>query len=160
VKKYYGKIGFIKFLIKQIQNYLFGILAMVIPGGSLVIALQRSRGVKIGKNVFIGEWVYIDVVFPELVIIEDGVAIAPHVKIITHSKPNEAHRRWLKSFAAPVIIKKNAFIGLGAIILPGVTIGENSIVAAGAVVTKDVPPCTLVGGAPARVIKKLEECEK
>ena len=53
VKKYYGKISSIKFLIKQIQNYLFRILAMIILGGSLVIALQRSRGVKIGKNVLV-----------------------------------------------------------------------------------------------------------
>jgi acetyltransferase-like isoleucine patch superfamily enzyme len=53
-------------------------------------------------------------------------------------------------------IGKNVWLGAGAIILPGVTVGENSIVAAGAVVTKDVPSNTIVGGVPARVIKKID----
>jgi len=153
IKGYHGKLGVFKFLLKHIKTYILGNLAMIVPGGSLVIALQRKRGVSIGRNVFIGEWVYIDFLFPELVTIEDGVAIAPFVKILTHSKPNEAQKKWLKSFAAPVVIKKNAFVGMGAIILPGVTIGENSIIAAGSLVTKDVPSYSLVGGIPARVLK-------
>ena len=56
-----------------------------------------------------------------------------------------------------VVIKRNAYIGAGAIILPGVTIGEYSIVAAGAVVTKDVPPRTIVAGVPARVVGSIDE---
>jgi acetyltransferase-like isoleucine patch superfamily enzyme len=55
-----------------------------------------------------------------------------------------------------ILIKKNAWIGAGATILPGVTIGENSIVAAGAVVTKDVPDNCIVGGIPAKFIKTIE----
>ena len=58
------------------------------------------------------------------------------------------------SMFAPVIIKDNAWIGMSAIILKGVTVGEGAIVAAGSVVTKDVPPHTIVAGVPARVIKK------
>ncbi len=60
---------------------------------------------------------------------------------------------------APVMIKKNAWIAIGAIVLPGVTIGDGSIVAAGAVVTKDVPPHCMVGGVPARIIKNFEKIE-
>ena len=56
--------------------------------------------------------------------------------------------------SAPVIIKDNAWIGMSAIILKGVTVGEGAIVAAGSVVTKDVPPHTIVAGVPAKVIKK------
>ncbi len=56
----------------------------------------------------------------------------------------------------PVHIKRNAWIGMGAIILPGVTIGENAIIAAGAVVSKDVPDNALVGGTPAKMIKSLD----
>ena len=55
----------------------------------------------------------------------------------------------------PVVLKRNCWIGAGATILPGVTVGENAIVGAGAVVTKDVEPNTVVGGIPAKVIKKL-----
>jgi len=56
----------------------------------------------------------------------------------------------------PVHIGRNAWIGVGAIILPGVTIGENAVVAAGAVVTKDVAPNTIVGGNPAKLIKTIK----
>ena len=56
----------------------------------------------------------------------------------------------------PVLIKKNAWIGAKATILPGVTVGENAVVAAGAVVTKDVPANTVVAGMPAKIIKKID----
>ncbi|MDB5112014.1 MAG: acetyltransferase, partial [Mucilaginibacter sp.] len=57
---------------------------------------------------------------------------------------------------SPIVVKRNAWIGAAATILPGVTIGENSVVAAGAVVTKDVPANTIVAGVPARAIKNLK----
>ena len=56
----------------------------------------------------------------------------------------------------PVVIKRNAWIGIGAIICPGVTIGENAVIGAGAVVTKDVPDNAIVGGNPAKVIKYID----
>lgn len=68
----------------------------------------------------------------------------------------EYHKHLVEAFLGPVIIKKNAWIAISVVILPGVTIGEGAIVASGSVVTKDVPPNTLVGGAPARVIKEFE----
>lgn len=58
---------------------------------------------------------------------------------------------------SPIVIESNVWIGAGATILPGVTIGENSVVAAGAVVTKDVPPNTIVGGVPAKFIKNVND---
>ena len=58
---------------------------------------------------------------------------------------------------APIHIKDRVWIGANATVVPGVTIGENSIVAAGAVVTKDVPPNTIVGGVPAKVLKRIDE---
>ena len=61
---------------------------------------------------------------------------------------------------APIVIGNKVWIGDNATILPGVTIGENSIVAAGAVVTKDVPANVIVGGLPARIIKTIEEAVK
>jgi len=76
----------------------------------------------------------------------DSLALAPFA-------PNRPARPEIKT--APVRIKDNVWIGMGAVILKGVTIGENSVVAAGAIVTKDIPPNTIVAGNPARVVKEL-----
>lgn len=85
--------------------------------------------------------------------IEDNVMIAANAQLITnnHDLHNHAVLECL-----PITIKKNAWIGAGATILPGVTIGENAVVAAGAIVSKDVPANTVVAGVPARVIKTIE----
>jgi acetyltransferase-like isoleucine patch superfamily enzyme len=127
---------------------------------SFRVTLQRLRGVKIGKNVFIGLGCWLDSVSPELVIIEDDVSLAGRVTILTHSDPTEPMRKiWgnnVKVFD-PVVIKCGAWIAVNATILPGITIGENSIVAAGSVVTKDVPSNVIVGGVPARIISELKK---
>lgn len=109
---------------------------------------------QIGRNVFINS----DCSFLDIggITIEDDVLIGPKVSIITESHPLQPDKR--KSLTVkPVRIKRNAWIGAGAIILPGVTVGENSVVAAGAVVTDDVPPDTVVAGVPAKVIKGINE---
>ena len=82
--------------------------------------------------------------------------IGPKVNLITENHPIGATQR--KSLILnSIVIKRNAWIGAGATILPGVTIGENSIIAAGAVVSKNVPDNTIVGGIPAKVIKSIDE---
>jgi acetyltransferase-like isoleucine patch superfamily enzyme len=86
--------------------------------------------------------------------VEDDVLIGPKVNIITENHPlDPSDRRAL--ICKRVLIKRNAWIGAGATILPGITIGENSVVAAGSVVTKDVPDNVVVGGVPANIIKPL-----
>jgi acetyltransferase-like isoleucine patch superfamily enzyme len=78
--------------------------------------------------------------------------------LVIHSDPSPSPLRNIyPKKSLPIHIKKGAWIGAGSIILHGVTIGEYSVVAAGAVVTKNVPPYTVVAGVPARVVKKLEE---
>ena len=84
--------------------------------------------------------------------IDDGVMIGPNVRIVTDNH-DFTNRMVLR--CKPVHICRNVWIGVGAIILPGVTIGENAVIAAGAVVTKDVAPNTIVGGNPAKFIKNL-----
>lgn len=86
--------------------------------------------------------------------IEDDVQIGPKVSLITENHPIDPSQRKFLDLK-PIVIKKNAWIGAGAIILPGVTIGENSVVAAGAVVNNDVPENTIVGGVPAKHLKPV-----
>lgn len=86
--------------------------------------------------------------------IEDGAMIAANVQLITNN--HDLHDRRLL-LCKPVRICTNAWIGAGATILPGVTVGENAVVAAGAVVTKDVAPNTIVGGNPAKFIKEITQ---
>lgn len=91
------------------------------------------------------------------VTIGDLVMIGPNVNIITsgHALPPSQRRAYIE--AKPIVIEKNVWIATGATIIGGVTVGENSVVAAGAVVAKDVPANSLVAGVPATVIRSLEE---
>ncbi|MEI6346982.1 MAG: acyltransferase [Bacteroidota bacterium] len=153
---YVGLFAMLRFLYRRSMDHTLQVISRVVPYSGTRIKLHRMRGVKIGKNVHIGPLVTIDDVYPNFVIIEDGVSIAGQNFIITHNKPLEYHKHLSEAFLAPVVIKKNAWIAVGVIILPGVTIGEGAIVASGSVVNKDVPANTLVGGVPAKVIKKFE----
>ena len=153
---YKGFMSMTRFLCRRTLDYLLQQISRMLPYSGIKVRLHRMRGVKIGKNVHIGPMVTIDDVYPNFVIIEDGVSIAGQNFILTHNKPLEYHKHLSEAFLGPVIIKKNAWIAIGVIILPGVTIGEGSIVASGAVVSKDVPPHTLVGGIPAKVLKEFE----
>lgn len=107
---------------------------------------------RVGKEVFVNfGCTFLD---QGGITLEDGVFIGPEAKIITENHPEEpALRRTLS--VKPVIIRRNAWIGAGAVILPGVTVGENAIVAAGAVVTKNVPDNTVVAGVPAKILRNI-----
>jgi acetyltransferase-like isoleucine patch superfamily enzyme len=89
--------------------------------------------------------------------IGDRVMIGPNVNIITTGHPLEPSKRRAYIEARPIVIERDVWIATGATILGGVTVGENSVVAAGAVVTKDVPPNSFVAGVPARIVRSLEE---
>lgn len=111
-----------------------------------------------GENIYIGKNVFVNHACTFMdrggITLEDNVLIGPKVNLITTNHPiNPAERR--ATVSLPIEIKKGAWIGVGATILPGVTIGENSIVAAGAVVSKDVPDNVIVGGIPAKFIKNI-----
>ncbi len=88
--------------------------------------------------------------------IEEGVFIAPHCVLATEYHPEDPETRH-SLLTKPIVIKKNAWIGANATILAGVTIGENAIVAAGAVVSRDVPANTIVGGVPAKEIRQIKK---
>lgn len=99
---------------------------------------------------------------PFLVCLHDNVWLAADVRLVTHSMTHETFRNMgasgnFQCMYGKIEIHSNVFIGAGATIMYGVTIGENCIVAAGAIVTKDVPANSVVGGCPAKVIGKFEE---
>lgn len=112
--------------------------------------------VKFGKGVFINHSAILSA--SGGIEFEDGVSIAPGVRIATINHDfNQRHSIYTYG---KVTIKKNAWIGMNVTIVPGVTIGEYAVVAAGAVVTKDVPPYAVVGGVPAKVIKMQNPAEQ
>jgi serine acetyltransferase len=121
-------------------NRLFQLLARILPGGMTIrIMLHRARGVHIGKDVFISEDVILETGAPDLITIEDRVSIGIRTMIIAHFRElNEGVR-----------IESDVFIGPGVTILPNVVIGNGAVVAAGSVVTRSVPPLTMVQGNPA-----------
>lgn len=139
----------------EVRQWLSKIIGKKMEESTTVfIPFQTNFGrfINIGKNVFINHGCS----FLDLggITIEDDVLIGPNVQLITENHPIQPAERKALDLKS-ILIKRNAWVGAGAIILPGVTVGENSVVAAGAVVTKDVPSNTVVGGVPARVIKSL-----
>jgi len=111
-----------------------------------------GRFIRLGKNVFINHACsFLDLCS---IIIEDNVMIGPKVNLITENHPLDPNDR-TKVLLKPIVVKRNAWIGAAATILPGVTIGENAVVAAGAVVSRDVPPNSIVAGIPAKVVKMI-----
>jgi acetyltransferase-like isoleucine patch superfamily enzyme len=87
--------------------------------------------------------------------IADEVMIAPKVNLVTAGHPVEPDTRRQYITVAPITVETNVWIGSAATVLPGVIIGTGAVVAAGAVVSRDVPPATLVAGVPARVVRHL-----
>jgi maltose O-acetyltransferase len=132
----------------MIQNFLFEFIARR--------RLKRlvRMGLELGKNVFIGDDVIIDPSFPWLITIKDECTITDRVIILAHDASTKKYIN--KTKIKSVIIGEKSFIGVGSIILPGVTIGKNVIVGAGSVVTKDIPENSLVAGNPAKIIGNVD----
>ena len=141
---------------EQIRKYLSEIIGTEIDASTIIFIpfyTNFGRFITIGKNVFINHACsFLDM---GGITIEDNVLIGPKANLITENHPlNPGDRKTL--VCKPIVIKRNAWIGAAATILPGVTIGENAVVAAGAVVSKDVPANTVVSGVPAKIIKTIQ----
>lgn len=141
--------------VDQIRERLSDIIGEPIDPSTTIFTpfhTNFGRFIQLGKNVFINHACS----FLDLggITIEDGVMIGPRVNIVSESHPLEPAKRQTLVLNR-VLIKRNAWIGAAATILPGVIIGENAVVAAGALVSKDVPDNAVVAGVPARVVKTL-----
>jgi acetyltransferase-like isoleucine patch superfamily enzyme len=132
--------------LPALKNRILQALARHAPGATTWrVWLNRWRGVHIGQDVWIGYDAIIETSRPDLVTIRDRATIQIRTTIIAHFREQ-----------AGVVIEEDATVGPGAIVLPNVTIGRGSIVTAGSVVTKSVPPKTMVQGNPARPIATVE----
>lgn len=132
-------------LLSGLKNRVLQILARVSPGAtSIRVWLHRWRGVKMGKRVWIGYDAIIETEHPDLVEIRDDAVVGIRATIIAHFRESRG-----------VIIEEGAVLGPGVIVLQGVTVGKGAVVAAGSVVTRSVPPMTMVQGNPAKPIARL-----
>lgn len=142
--------------VNEIRQTLIEIIGSPIDESTTVFTpfyTNYGKNISLGKNVFINHACS----FLDLggIIIEDNVMIGPRVSITSENHPTAIETR-KTMLPSKVHIQKNVWIGASATILPGVTIGENSVVAAGALVNKDVPSNTVVAGVPAKILRKLK----
>lgn len=133
-------------IVRGLRNRLCQHFARILPGAkTLRVKLHRARGVRIGEGVWIGYDVILDTSRPHLITIEDRVSLGIRVTVIAHFRETQG-----------VKIEEDVYVGPGAIILPNVVIGRGAVVTAGSVVTKSVPPMTVVQGNPAIAIAKCQ----
>lgn len=124
--------------------------------------LWKQMGCHIGKSVSIGHSVAADVGNTNLIHIEDNVILTNHCIILCHRRNLKDYRKYddgtqLPYIYEPVTLKKGCQIGMGSIIMPGVTVGEGAIIGAHSVVTRDIPAWTIAVGNPCRVVKEVPE---
>lgn len=149
--------GIIWYSIKFLWRFFLDKLIFITPIKSWRTVMHRWRGVKIGKGVYIGHEVIFDRVFTDHICIGDYSAIGDRTIITAHANiPSDTilkkiYPRSIKH----TTIGKGVWIMPNVTVIPGVTIGDESVIATGSVVTKDVPPRTLVAGVPAKVVKNL-----
>ena len=140
----------------EIRSVLSEILRKPIPMSSVIFTPFYTN---VGINIILGENVFINHAcsFLDLggIVIGDDVMIGPRVNITSENHPVEPLNR-KTMVPGKVVLEQNVWVGAGATILPGVTVGQNSVVAAGAVVNKNVPANTVVAGVPAKIIKQLD----
>jgi len=147
-------------IIKGIWIRFLSIIIPITFPAQITVFLHRLRGVKVGKGSKISRSVKIDDAYPHLVNIGKKVWITAGVMILCHQRDISFFKKGMAIMDCPlktatVVIKDGAHIGIGAIIMPGVTIGKSAVIGAGAVVVKDVPDYSIVAGIPAKIIKSL-----
>ncbi len=131
------------------------------PGRRIRVAALRQLGFHVGQDVYIGPNLTLSVGVSDknmTLNIGDRVSFGPNVTLILASHPNNSRLKNVLQFPPrKIVIEDDAWLGANCVLLPGITIGTCSVVGAGAVVTKDVPPYTIVAGVPAREIRKISK---
>lgn len=129
------------------------------PGYQIRRSLWRVAGYRIGKDVYIGEDLIIIDELDDRGLLQVGnrVSIAERVTLVISSRPNFSNiAPYVPAVHGSITIEDDAWLGTGVIVMPNVTIGQGAVVGAASLVTKDVPPFTIVAGIPARPLKKID----
>lgn len=145
-----------RLLIAALRRYLMNIGMAVIPFSCLRVFLLRLCGVEVGKGCYIGFHVICDTNFAELIAIGNYVTISHNTAIYAHTiSPVKSYLADLYKKSKKVVIGNGSWIGANCVVLPGVKVGENCMVGAGSVVSKDTEPFSVYAGNPCRKIKDL-----
>lgn len=126
--------------------------------------IWRFLGCKVGKNVHIGHLVACDFGNASLITIDDDVVISNRATFLCHKRDTRNYIQGMKSTTLPFVyegihLKQGCQIGLNVTIMPGVSVGEGSIIGSCSLVTKDVPDWSIAVGVPAKVVKTLSSCQ-
>ena len=164
VLEFYNRKGFLATLgyyFGFIGKFILDKIAFFCPIKSLRTTIHRLRGVKIGKGVYIGHEVLFDRVYTDQISIGDNTSVGDRTVITAHANiPSDTLlRKIYPRKVMPTKIGKGVWIMPNVVIAPGVTIGDEAVIATGSVVTKDVPPRCLAAGVPAKVVKDLSKHE-
>ncbi|KIO47555.1 acyltransferase [Sanguibacteroides justesenii] len=162
VLEFYGMNGFwgkIRYGFRFLFRFFLDKIIFFCPIKPWRTVMHRWRGVKIGKGVYIGHEVMFDRVFTDQISIGDNTSVGDRTIITAHANiPSDTILKKLyPRKISKTRIGKGVWIMPNVTIIPGVVIGDESVIATGSVVTKDVPPRTLVGGVPAKILKDLEK---
>ena len=151
----------IETLAEKLPRKLKRWIAINHPDNRTRLPFYRMTNVTIGKDTVVNQYMVVSDDYEPLVQLGDRVAVSPNVSIIAASAPNNSRLNDIPEVKErlvcqrPVVVEDDVWIGTGAILLPGVTVGARSIIAAGAVVSKDIPPDSVAAGAPARVTRRI-----
>lgn len=149
-------------VLKGVWIRSLSILARISFPAQVTTTLHRMRGMHIGKGSKISRSVLVDDSRPDLITIGRNVWVTAGCQLLCHQRDLSYYERDKPVMDcplkyAPIVIEDGAHIGIGSIIMPGVTIGKGAVIGAGAVVTKDVPDYCVAVGVPAKVVKTLGE---
>ncbi|MFX0020983.1 MAG: acyltransferase [Candidatus Hermodarchaeota archaeon] len=159
IAKYLQSKGYsVSWFVRGAFNHLITLIITYLTGWPRARNLLfRFTGMKIDKNCHISQKAIPDPLLPELIEFEDGSGCGIGVKLLTHNAMNIQHGSF--SFG-PIKVCKNARIGAYSVVMPGVTIGEGSIIGANSLVSEDIPPYSIAFGSPAKVLRELTDEEK
>jgi len=145
----------VKRILIKLWSRIFLILAWFSPTSKIRVFFHRIRGVKIGKNVFIGYFVDIDHNYPDYISIGDNSGVAGGCSIIAHDDAYNFLDKKIPAKTGKIQIGKNCFIGTRTVILPNVTISNKCLVGANSVVNKNISSNCIAAGSPVKIIKKI-----
>lgn len=141
--------------LKVVKNFIVIQICRYSPSLHLKNFLyRRALQMKVGRHVSVGLMAMVDIFFPEMISIGNNTVIGYNCTILCHEFLIDEYR------LGPVQIGSNVMIGANTTILPGVKIGDGAVVSACSLVNRDIPAHTMVGGVPARIIRRLPEKEK